>query len=221
MPNCTENTITFRAIEEAVTVRSTVGDDFDFNALIPMPEELMVESRSRMGPAIAWALSEEGRRDVSEAELFPYKRMTWGESPEKLLERARERAEETIDGMSLSEYGMRLMENQRRFGAATWYEWCNEHWGTKWNACNARWDGLSVAFDTAWAAPGPIFGALMERFPEMPMEISWANEEELYTVCHHISVHGDGMLGRWDESVPADPDDACLSAEEEDEDVLA
>ena len=58
------------------------------------------------------------------------------------------------------------------------YEWCVEHWGTKWPA---RWvnldrdewpddeesDGrVSFSFSTAWSPPCPVVERAAERFPE-------------------------------------------------------
>lgn len=50
------------------------------------------------------------------------------------------------------------------------YDWCIQHWGTKWNVGDTvqlRRFARSVlfTFDTAWSPPTPIVFALSERFP--------------------------------------------------------
>ena len=65
--------------------------------------------------------------------------------------------------------------NIEKYGAPTWYEWRCEHWGTKWNACDAEItdnvDGsLHVQFDTAWSFPFPIFEKLVAAFPQLFFE---------------------------------------------------
>ena len=65
--------------------------------------------------------------------------------------------------------------NIEKYGAPTWYEWRCEHWGTKWNACDAevRDNGdasLHVKFDTAWSFPLPIFKKLVVDFPTLTFE---------------------------------------------------
>lgn len=49
---------------------------------------------------------------------------------------------------------------QAKHGAATWYEWCNKHWGTKWGTYSLKLhemggDGspILIEFQTAWRPP--------------------------------------------------------------------
>ena len=65
--------------------------------------------------------------------------------------------------------------NIEKYGAPNWYEWRCQHWGTKWNACDAEitdnGDGsLHVQFDTAWSFPFPIFEKLVGDFPTLNFE---------------------------------------------------
>jgi hypothetical protein len=56
----------------------------------------------------------------------------------------------------------RYVENTEKYGAADWYDWCLEKWGTKWDF--GRRDGddflspdsdgaVRVQFETAWSPP--------------------------------------------------------------------
>jgi hypothetical protein len=61
-------------------------------------------------------------------------------------------------------------ENLKNFGHESWYEWCVENWGTKWNSyncwtleegCGLTIDDISnLGFQTAWAPPIPVIRAL-------------------------------------------------------------
>lgn len=59
-------------------------------------------------------------------------------------------------------------ENIRLHGHKNWYEWCVDHWGTKWDIGDA--DGITsfgnnelmVYFDSAWAPPTEAYGRLMD-----------------------------------------------------------
>lgn len=58
-------------------------------------------------------------------------------------------------------------QNRSLYGAATWYDWCVSHWGTKWDV--VAYDTVAVkkgaiefAFDSAWAPPLGIY-ALLEQ----------------------------------------------------------
>lgn len=55
-----------------------------------------------------------------------------------------------------------IVDLQEKFGAATWYDWCCLHWGTKWGTYDltARvlpGDGSPVLIEcqTAWGPPNP------------------------------------------------------------------
>jgi hypothetical protein len=55
-------------------------------------------------------------------------------------------------------------------GANNWYNWNCEHWGTKWNASDARVEVVSgtevvIQFDSAWSPPTPVIDAMAARLP--------------------------------------------------------
>lgn len=57
------------------------------------------------------------------------------------------------------------------------YEWCCENWGTKWNAYDIGFDYEAILFNTAWSTPKPIFAELSKRFPELQLEVEYADED--------------------------------------------
>jgi hypothetical protein len=57
------------------------------------------------------------------------------------------------------------------------YEWCNANWGTKWNAYDIAFDYDTVSFQTAWSTPEPIWQELSKRFPDMQLEVEYADED--------------------------------------------
>jgi hypothetical protein len=67
-----------------------------------------------------------------------------------------------------------------RQGIPTWYKWQTENWGTKWNAYQTddkRNTKNAIYFQTASAAPMPIFEKLAGTFPQLKIEIVWADED--------------------------------------------
>lgn len=57
-----------------------------------------------------------------------------------------------------------------------WYEWANEHWGTKWNANDTYIvSDTEVGFETAWAMPRPVYKAISEKY-NTTVEVEYADE---------------------------------------------
>jgi hypothetical protein len=63
------------------------------------------------------------------------------------------------------------------------YEWCNNNWGTKWNACETTVSRLiqrlEYRFRTAWCEPEPIFQKLREMFPKLSFVMISIEEQML------------------------------------------
>ena len=62
-------------------------------------------------------------------------------------------------------------------GYVDWYDWCCEHWGTKWNAHQYSHECGEVWFETAWSHPYPVIAALSRQFPAEVFSVSYADEE--------------------------------------------
>ena len=57
--------------------------------------------------------------------------------------------------------------NVAKYGYATWYEFCNEVWGTKWDLCDVIVERINdstikIAFDTAWSPPINAYEKMVE-----------------------------------------------------------
>ena len=63
-----------------------------------------------------------------------------------------------------------------------WYDWCYQHWGTKWDAYD-RSEGdideecgyAEFSFNTAWAPADGVYKAIVEKYPDVG--ISWFYDE--------------------------------------------
>lgn len=78
---------------------------------------------------------------------------------------------------------------QAKYGAKSWYDWAIENWDTKWDAYSfvpwntepnkipSKWAGEvidRIGFDTAWGAPKSVITKLAEYFPELRIELQYA-----------------------------------------------
>lgn len=142
--------------EEMKKLMKGEGDtpQFDFNKLIPMPEELR-GSRSPV-EIVAEAELEAKKKEVDEYNAKPENKNWKREYP---ITRAIQ---------------VSLLE---RFGADNWYDWSVENWGTKWNAYEVSWGWGDVYFQCAWSYPEVIFEALSKLFPDVTIDIEYADED--------------------------------------------
>lgn len=161
MPNWTSNIV--RAEGAAADLREFLErvrgptSALDFNRIIPMPA--LLKHTGSGGRTI------EGKRVTSWYVI----------DPDALLP-----TDEQVR-LFTPEEGVALAD----IGYANWYDWSVEHWGTKWNASRVRVEegaiaagAVEIMFETAWAAPVPIFRKLASMFPGIRLEFTWTDEDE-------------------------------------------
>ena len=94
-------------------------------------------------------------------------------SDEEFQKRCYKRSED-----ELAKIGLQYISNKVLYGATTWYDWCCNNWGTKWNAySNEQEDEDTISFETAWCNPEPVMLKLSEMYPEAIIEHWWADED--------------------------------------------
>ena len=63
-----------------------------------------------------------------------------------------------------------------KYGAADWYTWCNNNWGTKWGCYDAEYEDGVYKFHTAWSpVSNSIIELLLEDIPDLIYE--WEEEQ--------------------------------------------
>tara|TARA_B100000085_G_scaffold100808_1_gene91685 strand:- start:872 stop:1351 length:480 start_codon:yes stop_codon:yes gene_type:complete len=74
-----------------------------------------------------------------------------------------------------------------------WYSWCNENWGTKWDACHVQItrddkDYLEICFDTAWSPATPVIEKIRELYEddEYWTQVTCLYELEGYEGCGYV-----------------------------------
>lgn len=149
----------------------------DFNKIIPMPEDLNIEESSVM------------IRGYDQYKQFIDVYTLYGsQNTDNLLNIPIEnediflRARKDIKSDEFA-LGKKAFQNEQKYGARSWYDWCIQNWGTKWNSYgyednlnyNAHPD--SVRFETAWSAPHPVLEQLAGMHPDIEFEHKWADED--------------------------------------------
>jgi hypothetical protein len=81
-------------------------------------------------------------------------------------------------GETREEYDARVTKLMELYGAADWYSWAVDNWGTKWNAYSQEEvDWNVIRFDTAWSTPMQLFMELAEQYPNILIKVSYADED--------------------------------------------
>ena len=190
MPNWVRTRLTFvgkkdRVDEIKELVKTTSKDDkgkdytneFDFNKVIPMPEELNIPSSSA------------GKWGMEYLILNAKDSILWTEDDRSFMERMEKLKDDNPDRFNeCIELGKKYLNNISKYGYTTWYNWACSNWGTKWNSSEVAWIADDcVEFETAWNFCHPIVQKLSEMFPDVEIGFCFADED-----CG--SNTGDGIM---------------------------
>ena len=182
MPNYVKNKVRFNGSDNDIkTMLEAIKSDelgigtIDFNKVIPMPEDLMIESGSRTTTGLKMVdsyIKENNLRGL----------LSKATANELKLELNKHTSELPEDEQSTWEIGVKSAVNILKYGYPNWYDWSCDNWGTKWNACGYS-EGIDYSeneyleFDTAWSAPIPVLVKLSEMFPKIEFQHKWADED--------------------------------------------
>ena len=201
MPNHVTNIIEIKgaptrikALFKAVKSDECGLGSIDFNKLIPMPPELDMEEGRRTTNGL------KAYKDFIEVYTFNGNKENFDLShiPEK-AEQAFLRVHPDIDRAAW-DLGKQAFQNEQKYGAATWYKWRIENWGSKWNAYGyeggVQFDGHSLRFRTAWAPPQPVIVKLSEMYPDLDFVHQFADEDIEHN-CGEDEYHNGSLCGEY------------------------
>lgn len=204
MPAYTRNLLTvsgvspkrFEQMARFVWSRET---EFNFDLVIPMPEELDVVDASRnealetLYKRYCTPESEWSRGLGIDRRLYEEIRMnekTWllfgcpepGElttEDAQILSRSFRLSNGQESEVPALYFGWRLTTNRILYGAPTWYHWRIYNWGTRWNALHPKTlkHGFGWEFDTVLSPAVPIARTLSVIFVGCDITLSYADED--------------------------------------------
>jgi hypothetical protein len=182
MPNHVTNIIHIddnpREVFEFIKCENEPIGSFDFNKLIPMPEELNIESSSTQSQGLAIAKYRNGdSEDINKMLEYEWVKEKGITTPEELITELLSREYNS----DMIELGEKAYNNIIKYGHPDWWHWCVENFGTKWNAYEFVYKGDEVTdeieFFTAWSPPIPVIEALSKKFPDRVIKLSWSDED--------------------------------------------
>ena len=164
------------------------GIDFKLDKVIPMPKELNEDEStfSQTGAIYVWLTEHPG--EIPPAGLLAAK--CGYSSFAEICEGCKthfEGANKSTQQQMLKE-GRKGLDSCIKYGAFSWYDWCCNYWGTKWEINDeayvqepmnpdAEEDSVFLSFQTAWSFPGPIFAELSRLYPELKFSGEYADED--------------------------------------------
>ncbi len=176
MPNWVENELRITGPDVDAVLTAIAGEEeiddlhqktrrkeptpFFFGKVIPMPPTLDIEDGTKTDLALLCAENE----GLGKFAIYDWVKKCGYTTPRELCEHY------SWNYADMVRLGEQIKENERLYGAKTWYEWCCKNWGTKWSASEVELrgrtaDGVTIDFKTAWNPPLPVIRKLSEMFP--------------------------------------------------------
>lgn len=186
MPNIVCNELTFESASDIVPYLT--DGKFDFNKVIPMPEELNITCGgiNKMGVYCYWKETMDNIRNgidttqnaklLAEIEEFILSEFTFYKTIESFTSALEGNVYYGKPDESVLENGKQFMNNKKKYGATTWYEWCCSNWDTKWNAFDCSVEDNIVYFNTAWSPPINVVKQLSKMLQGKKLEIVYYGE---------------------------------------------
>lgn len=193
MPNWITNRVTLhnadqKEIDKVIDFLRSKDSELDFNNIISMPEELKnTTAGSKADYAWAYYHARElgGFAEIDKMLNYAWVKREGIKTRDELLEYL---LGEMTD---IYEYGKELHRLDELYGCHDWYEWSLEHWGVKWNACDARRDGNIIIFETPWEGVPRLMLMVSEKFPQVVMDYEFADEDFGYNTARYTFVAGE------------------------------
>jgi hypothetical protein len=194
MPNHISNILTIEGeaslvaqIKSEISTVDADGDTrhIDFDKIVPRPASLDITSGSSTDNGIAILKYRSG--DPSKInQIMGYQWATEFETPEDLINHLLEK------GLANLEEAQKALDNERLYGHRDWYSWSTSNWGTKWNAYSTNDnEDDGIYFETAWSTPYPVMLALSAKYPEVVINVRFADEDFGHNVGEYILQNGD------------------------------
>ena len=170
-----------KVLKDVLEKYSNKGE-FSFNKVIPMPKALEIESGSRgeVGMMFLFLNSNDESYKSKINKTFHSLNMFHSDIFKDIrFSEIKDNFEKYKTDSNFAEsiaLGKKYIENYDKYGHATWYKWCNDNWGTKWDVSQFSHDEDTMIFETAWDFAEPDFIELSKKFPEATFLCKFADE---------------------------------------------
>jgi hypothetical protein len=135
----------------------------DFDKIIPMPKILNIESGS---------LGEMAHQLLFGTVKDKYFPISFEEQQKRFAAFDVDKQREAV------ELAIQYEDNLKKYGHTTWYGWCIEYWGTKWNSYSCEKESDNVyTFETAWSGVPKLIEKMSQQFPKVKILYKYSDED--------------------------------------------
>ena len=152
---------------------------FSLNKVIPMPKDLDVNSGNTGAYGLIYLYLDTKdckiKSEINEVfkSLNPF---TKDIEEDSLYKNVIKNKVSFMDKKECIDLANKYISNYRKYGHCTWYEWCRDNWGTKWDVIDFSKNSDTMMFETAWAFPWEVILELSKKYPESVFECKYADE---------------------------------------------
>ena len=175
MANYYQSSLTLRGERETMEkIFDSIKDEeskrvIDFDKVIPMPEELSIDSDSSAETVIVLLMRQ--ARFLFFGPYSPEVKDAWARY-EKWPDDLKEKSEELAK---------KYLMNIAKYDYPNWYSWHIDKWGTKWNSIEGygtqRREDDTIYFETANGFCEPVIEALSKQYPDVEFIYEAADED--------------------------------------------
>lgn len=211
MPNWVQSKLRITGKDAEKVMKSLIEPDkteycgyrFVFNKIKPMPKSLMIQSGTTTTKCVSYYLSKLSDLEYAEVmnktlSINPY----WARSQTRIDASEMEATKNDLIKYNseadfsdtdqpflkteedIINYGKQAVDNVIKYGHQDWYDWRNDNWNTKWEACNTNYypeeDDTTIFFQTAWADVRNLIKELSRKYPKNTFEYNFAEEQMGY-----------------------------------------
>lgn len=187
MPNWVKVIVVAKDFDEMVKHLVNDKGEVDFNKLIPMPEDLRIDSGSSSYNVPNEAKIYNKNANIDLLEKLLQKHFKADLSQQEFVDIAYKDYDLTSEIRKAKQWTMTSDEKQiknylasyynyRKYGYKDWYDWSVYTWGCKWNASSTVYDPERqvLEFETPWSLPDPVF---LELAKYTPVRVLYADED--------------------------------------------
>lgn len=191
MPNFVKNRIIvggasmLNELQEKYVVENEEKEKvFDFDKIIPMPEELKIEFSSRSLDSITYYLAtllKENTNKFNEySNLLKNSHDVCNIPTEENCDKIINDFEKKYNSSDIDNFktiAIMQLNNLLNYGSINWYFWAIENWGCKWNASNLEIGNNWLQFETPWDAAIPVMVEISKQNPRIKFAFLYADED--------------------------------------------